>query len=174
MISKSPQVRFLLVWSSLIYFPVHQLAATNCMHLQSNYTTYLQHIQSEAHLESSRIFAVELSCGNSQHIKPVGYFCRRAPLWISARILNATVSNNFLHLYQALATFPKMFGNIPWNVWGHSLEFLATYPGMFGGILWNVWRDFLECLTTFPRMFDNIPRNVWGHYSKCLATFPGI
>ena len=37
-ISKSPQEGFLLVWSSVNYFPVHQPAATNFMHFQSTYT----------------------------------------------------------------------------------------------------------------------------------------
>ena len=37
-ISKSPQEGFLLVSSSVNYFPVHQPAATNSMHFQSTYT----------------------------------------------------------------------------------------------------------------------------------------
>ena len=32
------------------------------------------HIQSEAHLESSRISAVELFCGNSQRVKGLAFF----------------------------------------------------------------------------------------------------
>ena len=43
---------------------------------------------------SSRTTAVELSCGNDQRVKAVGYFCKRAPLWI----LNATLPNNLLQL----------------------------------------------------------------------------
>ena len=35
--------RFLLVWSSPNYFPVHQPAATNFMHLQSTYTPHLHY-----------------------------------------------------------------------------------------------------------------------------------
>ena len=53
-ISKSPQIRFLIVWSSIYYFPVHQPAVTNSLHLQSAYAPHLQHLQSEAHLESSQ------------------------------------------------------------------------------------------------------------------------
>ena len=108
--------RFILVWSSLNYFPVHQPAATNSMHLQSTYTPHLQHIQSEAHMESSRTSAVELYCGNSQRIKAVGYFRRRAPSWMFDRILNATLPNNYLPLCWKLATFPGMFEDIPRNV----------------------------------------------------------
>ena len=98
---------------SLNYFPVHQPAATNSMHLQSTYTPNLQHIQSGAHLESSRTSAIELFCGNSQSIKTVGYFRRRAPSWMFDRILNATLPSNSLHLHQKLTTFSGMFGEIP-------------------------------------------------------------
>ena len=129
--------RFILVWSSLIYFPVHQPAATNSMHLQSTYTPHLQHIQSEAHLKSSRTSAVELYCGNSQRIKAVGYFRRRAPSWMFDRILNATLPNNYLPLCWKLATFPGMFEDIPRNVWLHSPECLMTFPGMFSNIPQN-------------------------------------
>ena len=124
--------RFLLVWSSLNYFPVHQPAATNFMHLQSTYTPHLQHIQSEAHMESSRTFAVELYCGNSQRIKAVGYFRRRAPSWMFDRILNATLP------------FTPKIGNIPRNVWRRSPEFLMIFPGIFGDIPRNVWRHSWE------------------------------
>ena len=64
-------------------------------------------------MESSRTFAVELYCGNSQRIKAVGYFRRRGPSWMFDRILNATLPNNYLPLHQKLATFPGMFGDIP-------------------------------------------------------------
>ena len=154
--------RFLLLWSSLNYFPVHQPAATNSMHLQSTYTPHLQHIQSEANLESSRTSTVELYCGNSQRIKAVGYFRRRAPSWMFDRILNATLP------------FTPKIGNIPWNVWRRSPEFLMTFPGMFGDIPWNIWWHSPECLATLPGMFDDIPRNVCRHSSEYLATFPGM
>ena len=97
------------------------------MHLQSTYTPHLQHIQSEAHLESSQTYAAELFCGKSQRIKAVGYFRRRALLSIFDRILNETLPNNSLHLHQKFATFPGMFGEIPRNVLGHSLECLAAF-----------------------------------------------
>ena len=64
------------------------------------YTPHLQHLPSEAHLESSRTSAVELFCTNSQRVKAVGYFRRRAPSCIFDRMfgrtLNATLPNNLL------------------------------------------------------------------------------
>ena len=161
-ISKSPQVRFLLVWSSLNYLPVHQPAVTNSMHLQSPSTPHLQQILSEAHLESSRTSQWSLIADTVKVLRPS---------WMFNRILNAILPNNSLHLHQTLATFPGMFGDIPRHVWQHSLECLATFPRMFGDIPWNVWRHSPECLTTFPGMFGNIPRNVWGYSPECLATF---
>ena len=142
--------RFPLVWSSLIYFSVHQPAATNSMHLQSTCTQHLQHIQSDLLLESSQTSAMELFCGNSQRIKAIGYFRWRAPSWIFDRILNATLPNNFLHLHQIFSTFCRMFQDISRNVWWHSPECLATFPGMFEDIAWNVWRHSHECFATFP------------------------
>ena len=70
------------------------------MHLQSTYTLHLQYLQSEAHLESSLTSAVELFCGNSQRVKTVGYFRRRAPSWMldkmfeRIRILNVTLPSS--------------------------------------------------------------------------------
>ena len=109
-ISKSPHVRFLLVWSSLSYFPVHQPAATNSMHLQSASTPHLQHIQSEAHLESSRISAMKPFCG---------FWMRFCPIILFIYIKHW---RNFL---ECLATFSGMFENIPRDVWGCFLECLA-------------------------------------------------
>ena len=81
-------------------FPVHQPVVINSMHLQSTYYLHLQYLQSGAHLESSRRSAAELFSGNIQHVKIVGYFCRRAPSWmldiIFDRILNVNLSNNLL------------------------------------------------------------------------------
>ena len=57
----------------------------------TTYTPHLQQIQSEAYLGSSLTSAGELFYGNSQPIKPVGYFCRRAISWMFYRILNATL-----------------------------------------------------------------------------------
>ena len=42
----SLQVRFLIVWSRLNYFPVQQLLVTNSMHVQSTNIPHLQHLQS--------------------------------------------------------------------------------------------------------------------------------
>ena len=77
-------------------------------------------------MESSRTSAVELYCGNSQRIKAVGYFRRRAPSWMFDRILNAT-----LPFTPKFATFPGMFRRSP--------EYLATFAGMFGDIPQNIW-----------------------------------
>ena len=164
--------RFLLVWSSLNYFPVHQPAATNSLHLQSTYTPHLQPIQSEASLKSSRTSAVELFCGNSQRIKAVGYLRRRAPSWMFDRILNATLPTNYFHLHQKLTTLPGMFGEIPRNVWRDSEECLRTLSGMFDDIPQNVWWYSQECLMTFPGIFRDIPRNVWRRSPEWLRTFP--
>ena len=144
--------RFFLAWSSLNYFPVQQSAVTNSMYLQSTYTPHLQHIQWQTHLESSRKSAVELYCGNSQRIKAIGCFRRKAPSWMFDRILNATLPNNYLPLHKKLASFPGMFCDILRNVLWHSPK----------------------CLKTFPGMFDVISRNVWGHSLECLTTFPGL
>ena len=165
-ISKSPQVRFLFVWSSLIYFPVHQLAATNYMHLHSNYTPYLQHIQSEAHLESSRIFGVELFCGNSQARWLFLQKSSIVDLWQDSKCDSVQKFSSFISSIgdippKCLATFPGMFEDILWNFWRHSLECLGAFFGMFGDISWNVWRHFPKCLTTFLGMFEDITRNVW-------------
>ena len=58
---------------------------------------------------------------------------------------NSLQSKQIGHSPECSATFPRMFGDIPRNVWRHCLECLATFPGM---------------LATFPGMFDDIPRNV--------------
>ena len=114
------------------------------MHKQSTYTPHLQHIQSEAHLESSQTSAVELFCGNSQRIKAIGCFPRRAPSWMFDRTLNATLPNNSLHLHQTL----------------------VTLTGMFEKILRNVWQNSPEYLRIFSGIFEDIPRNVWRHSTK--------
>ena len=63
-----------------------------------------------------------------------------------------------------------MFGDIPGNFWRNSPEYLATFPRMFGDIprmfgdiARNVWRHSPECLPTFPGIFGDIPRNVCRH-----------
>ena len=58
--------------------------------------------ESEAHLESIRTSAVELSGGNGRRLQAVGYFRQRAPLWMFDRILNATLSNNSLYSSQKI------------------------------------------------------------------------
>ena len=157
------------------------------MHLQSTHTIHLQHIESEAHLESSRSL-VDLFCRNSERIKAVGYFRRRAPSWMFDRVLNSTLPSNYLPLCkngnipqkvwpnfleclrtyslecEYLPTFPRMFDDLPRNVWGHSPECLMTFPRMLDDIFWNTWQHSPE--------FSNITRNVWGHLPECLAAFP--
>ena len=63
-------------------------------------TLQLQYLQPEAHLESCGTSAMELFSKNSQLVKGVCYFCRRAPSCIFDRmfdrILNATLPNNLL------------------------------------------------------------------------------
>ena len=58
--------------------------------------------------------------------------------WMFDRILNATLPNDYLPLHQKLTTFPKIFEDIPRNVWRHSPEILMTLPGMFGDIPQNI------------------------------------
>ena len=43
-ISKSLQARCLRVQSSFMFFPVHQPAAANSMHLKTTYTSHLKHL----------------------------------------------------------------------------------------------------------------------------------
>ena len=120
-------------------------------------------------MESSQTSAVELYYGNSQRIKAVDYFRRRAPSCMFDRILNATLP------------FTLKIGNILWNVWRrsrnfwwHSPEYLATFHGIFGDIPRSVWRHSPECLITFPGIFGDIPQNVLWYFPDCLATFHGM
>ena len=55
-ILKSPQVKFLIVWSYFKYFTVDQPPVRNSMHFQSTYILHLQNHQSETHLESSQAY----------------------------------------------------------------------------------------------------------------------
>ena len=92
---------------------IHQSAVTNSMHLQSTYTPHLPYLQSEAHLESSRISAMEPFYRHCQLVKAVGYFCRRALSCIFDRmfdwILNATLPNNLLNLEEGMRrSFPPL------------------------------------------------------------------
>ena len=78
------------------------------------------------------------------------------------------------HSLECLRTFPRMFNSIPWNVWLHSPECLMIIPGMLQDNPRNVWVHSPEYLATFSGMFNNIPRTVWLHSPDCLATFPGM
>ena len=78
-ITKSKISFFPLVWSNLYHFLVHQPAATNSMHLQSTHLLNLHHPLSDPHLKSGRRSAVQLFCGNSQHVNPVDCFRRGVP-----------------------------------------------------------------------------------------------
>ena len=49
-----------------------------------------------SHTEPGRTIAVELFCRNSQRVKAVDYFRKRAPSWMFGRILNAILPNNLL------------------------------------------------------------------------------
>ena len=68
--------------------------------------------------------------------------------WIFISLSNTDIPRN------SLATFPRMFGSIPRNVWQHSLECLRTFPGMS-----DIWGHSPECLATFPGIFEDIPQN---------------
>ena len=72
---------------------MHQPAATNSMRVWSTYAQYLQHLQSEAHLESIRTSVVELSCWDSQRVKAASNFHRASPLLMFDRVLNVTLPN---------------------------------------------------------------------------------
>ena len=90
-IFKSPQVRFLIVWSILNYFTVHQPAVKNSMLFKSTdipiySTSNRRHIWNPAmHLRWG------LFCENSQFVEAVGCFREGAPSWMLDRILNATL-----------------------------------------------------------------------------------
>ena len=94
-ISKSPQVRFLTCRSSHNYFPVHQPAVTNSMQLQSS-CTHIYRIYNQRCISNP---VEQFFWGNSQCVKAIGYFHRRAPLWIFDRIfdriLNATLPKTY-------------------------------------------------------------------------------
>ena len=84
-------------WCDWFYTPV---CSYKFQALTVYYNPHLQYLQSEAHLKSSWTSAEELFRRNSQHVKVVGFFRRRAPSCIFDRmfdrILNATLSNNLL------------------------------------------------------------------------------
>ena len=57
-ICKSPQIRFLIVWSSHIYFPLSQSSVTNSMQLQPTCKSCLQYFRSEPYLMSCQASTV--------------------------------------------------------------------------------------------------------------------
>ena len=59
-------------------------------------TTFTVPLQLEVHLESSQMSSVVLFCICGQCLKTIGYFSRRAPLWMFHMILNKTLPNNIL------------------------------------------------------------------------------
>ena len=91
-IPKSPQVRFLIVWSSLNHFLVHQPAAMYSIHFQSTHTSYSQYLWSDPHLGSSRKTVVWLFCRSSPYAKAVGCFHRGAASLMFDGVLNGTLS----------------------------------------------------------------------------------
>ena len=58
-----------------IYIYISHIYTCICIYIyiSAAYKIHI-HIQSEAHLESSRISAVELFCGNSQRVKGLAFF----------------------------------------------------------------------------------------------------
>ena len=97
-------------WCSWFYTPVcsykfHALT----VYLHSTFTTPL--IGGAFGIQSS--ICRGAFCRNSQRVKVVGYFCRRAPSWIFDRmfdrILNATRPNNLLQIEEGLQrSFPPL------------------------------------------------------------------
>ena len=82
----------LRVRSSFNYFPAHQSAATNSIHLQSTYTPHLQYLSNRRHIQSPvEHLRWSFFCRKSRCLQTVGYFRRRAPSWMFGRILNATL-----------------------------------------------------------------------------------
>ena len=83
----------LIVRSSLKSFHVHQLAATNSMHLQSTYVSHLQHLFNRRRIWN---LVEHLWWNFFAEIKAVDYFRRGAPSWMFDEILEARLSNNLL------------------------------------------------------------------------------
>ena len=99
-----------IVRSSLNYFPAHQPAATNSMHLQSSYTPYLQHLSNRRRIWNPMeylrwsVFAEIVDI-----FRPLAIFCRRASSWMFHRILDATLFSNLLQLAEGLSrTFSSL------------------------------------------------------------------
>ena len=117
-ISISPKVRFLIVCSSLNYFPVRQTAVTNSIHFQSTctpppspplalpiYSTYNRgYIWNPAkHLQWGLFFKY------SEPVEAVAYFQGETPSLILDSILNATLPDNLFPLFtNAASLFPSV------------------------------------------------------------------
>ena len=125
--------RFLLLWSSLNYFPVHQISCTCSLPTPHTYRRRGRWLFSQK---------------------------RSVDVWQDSKSNPAIYTKNWQHSLECLATFPGIFDDIPQNIWRRFPECLATFPGIFGDIPWNAWRHFPECLTTFPGIFGDVPRNV--------------
>ena len=88
---------------SLKYFPVHQPAATNFMHLQSTYTPHLQHLSNQKPMWNPvKHLRWCFFCGISQSLRAVGCFRKRASSWMFDRILTAILLINLSNLTEAL------------------------------------------------------------------------
>ena len=81
-ILKSPQVRFLIVWSYFNYFTVEHPAVRNFMRFQF----------------SAKHMRWGIFCENSQLVEAVGCFCGGAVSWMLDRILYASLPNNLFLL----------------------------------------------------------------------------
>ena len=90
-IPNSPEVKFLIVWSKCNHFLVHQLAATNSMHLQFSHPQIYSTSSRTAFGIRSEVCG-RPSCVNKQRVKPVGCLCRGAPSLMFDGILNVTRS----------------------------------------------------------------------------------
>ena len=100
-ISKSPQVRFFIVWSIPCDNKFHTLA----VHLHSTLTAP----PIRGTFGVRRTSVVEPFCRNSQPVKASGFFPRGAPSWMFDRSLNATRRNSSLELKEGLRrSFPPL------------------------------------------------------------------
>ena len=103
--------------------------ATNSIHALAVYLhlTLTAPFQSEAHLESIRTSAMEPFCENNQRLQAIGYFLKRAPLWMLDMILYATLSKNLLQLTDGLRRRFTSLGLHKGILDSHCFLFLLIY-----------------------------------------------
>ena len=76
---------------------------------------------------------MELFCGNSQHVKAIDYFCRRAPLWMFDRkfdmILNVGIKTR-RRCKEKLSTTGVIQGNLGLPLPPNSLDLHHQQKGL--------------------------------------------